>query len=78
MRKEPQQLKDAQRGYYLLIYTSPKMFFKNRSWQHLLANLEYRLQLSFISIDEAHCISEYGIDYNKQFSKLGHLCTLCT
>ena len=54
-------------GHIKLLYISP---------ERLLVELERlgdQLDVAFIAIDEAHCISQWGHDFRKEYTKLGVL-----
>ena len=56
---------DLAAGELDLIYVSPERF----AMQEFVATLK-RVQLSFVAIDEAHCISEWGHDFRPDYLNL--------
>lgn len=69
--------KESERQYVLqalfsgglkLLYVSPETLFSSIG-QRILENLN----ISFIAIDEAHCISEWGHDFRPEYAQLGSI-----
>jgi ATP-dependent DNA helicase Q5 len=46
--------------------------------QELFSNLTKRDKVSYIVIDEAHCVSQWGHDFRPDYLKLGLLRDECT
>ncbi len=55
-------------GQLKLLYVSPEKVMTNSFFQLI----SYR-QVSFIAIDEAHCISQWGHDFRPEYTQLGGL-----
>lgn len=55
-------------GQLKLLYLSPEKVL-TQSFFHFIS----QCQLSFIAIDEAHCISQWGHDFRKEYTQLGGL-----
>lgn len=70
MTKAEQQLalQDAVSGKLKLLYIAPERVGQ-RSFQSYLRNM----QVAFLAIDEAHCISEWGHDFRPAFRNLHQL-----
>jgi ATP-dependent DNA helicase RecQ len=58
-------LEKARAGDLKLLYISPERL-ETDSFKSLIANLP----ISFIAIDEAHCISEWGHDFRKSYRRI--------
>ena len=61
---------DAFNGSYSLVYMSPE-FATARSAQ--LQALHAKRRVCLLAIDEAHCVSEWGHDFRKEYQQLGGL-----
>lgn len=67
--EEQQQVQDrAIRGELKLLYLSPEKVLTPRFFQFISL-----CKVSFIAIDEAHCISQWGHDFRPEYTQLGGL-----
>lgn len=64
-------LDNAVLGAYKLLYVSPE-----RTASELFQNKLRRMNISFITVDEAHCISQWGYDFRPSYLGLSRLRTL--
>ncbi|RZJ34676.1 MAG: DNA helicase RecQ [Flavobacterium sp.] len=60
--------KDITAGITKLLYVAPESLTKEE-YVHFLQNVP----LSFVAIDEAHCISEWGHDFRPEYRNLRHI-----
>lgn len=64
-------LDNAVFGAYKLLYVSPE-----RLSSELFRNKVQRMGVSFITVDEAHCISQWGYDFRPAYLEIAQLRTL--
>lgn len=63
--------RDMMQGAIKLLYISPERLFGDSASTWLS-----ELQVSLVAIDEAHCISFWGHDFRREYTRLGELRTL--
>ena len=61
------------RGEYKLLYLAPERLLLPEFLGGFLAQLEQRQGLSGFTVDEAHCVSEWGHDFHPEYRQLGTL-----
>ncbi len=62
----------ALRGEIKLLYVAPERIL-TLSFMTLLDEVQRRLGLSLLAVDEAHCVSEWGHDFRPEYRQLGML-----
>lgn len=62
------RLQKAEAGAYSLIYVAPE-----RLESKLFINLLREMDISFIAVDEAHCISEWGHDFRPAYKNIASI-----
>ncbi len=62
------RLQKAEAGAYSLIYVAPERL-ESKLFINLLSNME----VSFIAVDEAHCISEWGHDFRPAYKNIASI-----
>ncbi|KAF6746517.1 P-loop containing nucleoside triphosphate hydrolase protein, partial [Ephemerocybe angulata] len=71
------QLKrDLEHGSYRALFTSPEMCLHNEAFRTFLTTPDFASTLAMIVIDEAHCISQWGGDFRKDYALLAKLRSL--
>jgi len=71
-QKDPAKEYEALNGDYLFVYVSPEKMMSDGFLQRVRELSDTR-GLSLIAVDEAHCVSEWGHDFRKDYRSLGAL-----
>jgi len=72
-REAAERMAGLLRGDYKLLYLAPERLLLPEFLEGFLARLEEAQGLSGFTIDEAHCVSEWGHDFRPEYRQLGQL-----
>ena len=65
------EMQNILNGKYKLVYLSPE-----RASTQLFKNYIKQINISFLVVDEAHCVSQWGHQFRPEYLKIGELRTL--
>ena len=71
---------NVESGKFQLLYGSPESFLYTKRWRNMLTTDVYQKNVKLIAVDEAHCISHWGLApkkcekvFRKWFSRINEL-----
>lgn len=67
-----QREKAALNGQLKLLYVAPERLLTG-NFLYMLDQIEERVGLSLLAVDEVHCVSEWGHDFRPEYRQLGQL-----
>lgn len=60
-------------GHYAIIFVAVEIMEENKGLVRLLSSAKLRSKLLFVSVDEVHCISQWGESFRTAYSRIGQL-----
>eukprot|EP00921_Rhytidocystis_pertsovi_P008308 GHVQ01013620.1.p1 GENE.GHVQ01013620.1~~GHVQ01013620.1.p1 ORF type:complete len:1363 (+),score=194.87 GHVQ01013620.1:470-4558(+) len=60
-----------------VLFATPERISNSTAFADILTHLAKTRQLKLMVVDEAHCVSQWGIDFRRDYRKLGMLKKLC-
>ncbi|TFY56011.1 hypothetical protein EVG20_g9099 [Dentipellis fragilis] len=67
----PQLMAEIVAGKYRIVLLSPEMLLSRRFIDNVLRQPALAARIYSVVIDEAHCISHWGVDFRKKYSQIG-------
>ncbi|KAJ3546985.1 hypothetical protein NMY22_g1839 [Coprinellus aureogranulatus] len=69
----PKLKRQLERGAIQAIFASPEMCLQHPDFRAYLSNTTMSRQIAMVVVDEAHCISQWGGDFRKDYANIGRL-----
>ena len=66
--EQRQVLQELREGFEGLLYVAPERFFAPGFMQQM-----NDLRITLLAVDEAHCVSQWGHDFRREYSRLGEI-----
>ncbi|XP_028414616.1 ATP-dependent DNA helicase Q-like 1 [Dendronephthya gigantea] len=79
---DEETIQQVKNGYFLIVYCSPECLLSTSTWREIFNDADFREKLVGVAIDEAHCITEWGLSnsskcpFRKWYGCLGELRSL--
>jgi superfamily II DNA helicase RecQ len=77
-RMDPEELEKVKRGVFPFIYSHPELLIGNPELNKVFQSDFFQTDSTYVVIDEAHCVMEWGEEFRTDYKKLSQLRAVIT